>query len=280
MTLTAQLQKTPSDDALRGKIIALVAKLKPTPAVTEDVERHMARGAAGVKTAATPTDFKDAAAEFDLAALAAPWHGDAYYNAGIAYAKAGDHAAAIGKLKLYLLTAPSATDKKEVKAKIFEEEFLLEKASSPKARAERVLAALKESRYAGTVTEFLECGVNLNDHWKCTETEARAANWVDLFLRSDQQHRASPNPVTFAMKDAEKGIIQFTSPAVEACGRAKGEGIDSVEWDWCDPTNARPGDSFAFATSSSGRATFTQVFSCGGASYAADACRRMILVFH
>lgn len=94
----------------------------------------MARGSVGVKTATKPADFKEAAVEFDQAALAAPWHGDAYYNAGIAYSKAGDHATAIGKFKLYLLTSPSAADQKDAKAKIFEEEFLIEKAVESDSR--------------------------------------------------------------------------------------------------------------------------------------------------
>ena len=125
--MVQQLQKTPGDNSLRERIIRLAATLKPRPVITEDVERHMVRGSTGVKTATKPVDFKEAAVEFDKAALAAPWHGDAYYNAGIAYSKAGDHSTAISKFKLYLLTASSAADQKDAKAKIFEEEFLIEK---------------------------------------------------------------------------------------------------------------------------------------------------------
>jgi tetratricopeptide (TPR) repeat protein len=125
--MVQQLQNSPNDTALREKIIKIAQEINPRPAVTETVDRHMARGSAGVRTAAKPSDFKDAAREFDQAALIAPWHGDAYYNAGIAYSKAGDHSSAISKFKLYLLTAPSALDQKDARAKIFEEEFLLEK---------------------------------------------------------------------------------------------------------------------------------------------------------
>lgn len=137
--MVEQLQKAPTDNALRERIIALATSIKPVPAIPEAGERHMARGSAGVRTAAKPADFKEAAAEFDQAALAAPWYGDAYYNAGIAYSKAGDHATAINKFNLYLITAPSAADQKDAKAKIFEEEFLLEKAakSDESARTKR-----------------------------------------------------------------------------------------------------------------------------------------------
>jgi tetratricopeptide (TPR) repeat protein len=126
--MVEQLQKTPNDNALREKVIKLAVEINPRPAVMEAVDRHMARGAAGVRTAAKPADFKDAAREFDQAALSAPWHGEAYYNAGIAYSRAGDHSTAISKFKLYLLTEPPMADQKDAKAKIFEEEFLLEKA--------------------------------------------------------------------------------------------------------------------------------------------------------
>ncbi|MBI1912638.1 MAG: hypothetical protein HYS21_11635 [Deltaproteobacteria bacterium] len=132
--MVEQLQKAPGDNALREKIIKLAAEIKLAPAIPEEAERRMVRGSAGVKTATKPADFKEAAVEFDQAALAAPWHGDAYYNAGIAYSKAGDHATAIGKFKLYLLTSPSAADQKDAKAKIFEEEFLIEKAMKSDSR--------------------------------------------------------------------------------------------------------------------------------------------------
>ncbi len=85
----ADLQRDPSDNALREKIIALAHAMKPAPVVPEDAERHMTRGAAAVKGAKGTDDFKDAAAEFGKATLAAPWLADAYYNLGVAQDKAG-----------------------------------------------------------------------------------------------------------------------------------------------------------------------------------------------
>ena len=40
--MVEQLQKSPTDNALREKIIKLAQNIKPTPAVPEEVERRMA----------------------------------------------------------------------------------------------------------------------------------------------------------------------------------------------------------------------------------------------
>ena len=82
--LVVDLQSSPDDHALREKIIKLVRELKPRPAAPEEAKRRMARGKAAFKAAANAADYADAAAEFEKAALAAPWLGDAYYNLAIA----------------------------------------------------------------------------------------------------------------------------------------------------------------------------------------------------
>jgi hypothetical protein len=68
----ADLQKKPDDQALREKIIKLALEMKPAPAIPEEAKRFMARGVAAVKDAKSADDFKDAVAEFEKAALAAP----------------------------------------------------------------------------------------------------------------------------------------------------------------------------------------------------------------
>ncbi len=135
----ADLQKTPNDTALREKIIRYVQTMTPAPAIPEEAERFMARGAAAVKGAKTEADFQDAAREFEKASLAAPWLPAAYYNLGITQDKAGKYREAMQSLKLYLLAAPEASDAKAVKTLIYEIEYRQEKAakdSSPAAIAE------------------------------------------------------------------------------------------------------------------------------------------------
>jgi len=129
--MVGQLQKSPSDSALREKIIKLGANIKPAPAVPEEAVRHMARGSAAFKGATSPADFQEAAKEFELAVLAAPWSSDAYFNLGVAQDKAGNYAAALNSLKLALLAAPGGSGIKEL---IYEVEYRRDKAlTAPRA---------------------------------------------------------------------------------------------------------------------------------------------------
>jgi tetratricopeptide (TPR) repeat protein len=127
-----QLQRNPSDTALREKIIKLAQELKPAPAVPEEAERRMARGTAAFKGAKSVADYRDAAKEFEQATIAAPWYGDAYHNLGVAQDKAEQYEAALRSLKLALLASP---DNKEIKGIIYEVEYRNEKANSPEVRA-------------------------------------------------------------------------------------------------------------------------------------------------
>jgi tetratricopeptide (TPR) repeat protein len=141
----ADLRKNPGDNALREKIIRHVQTMSPSPAIPEEAERHMARGAAAVKNAKNATDFRDAVNEFEKATLAAPWLASAYYNLGIARDKADMYADAIQSLKLYLLAAPEASDAKAVKNLIYEMEYKQEKAA--KESSPEVAAVRKQNTY-------------------------------------------------------------------------------------------------------------------------------------
>jgi len=112
----ADLQKTPTDSALREKIIKLALEMKPAPAVPEEAKAAMASGTALFTAAKVPEDFKKAAAEFEKATLKAPWLAEAYYNLASAQEKAGLGAEAAENLRLYLLAAPKAADAKAVGA--------------------------------------------------------------------------------------------------------------------------------------------------------------------
>jgi membrane-associated protease RseP (regulator of RpoE activity) len=114
----ADLQKNPSDTALREKIIKLALEMKPAPTVPKEATDAMTSGAAAFTAAKSPEDFKNAAAEFGKGTLAAPWLADAYYNLGSAQEKAGLYPEAAASLRLYLLAAPGASDAKVVEAHI------------------------------------------------------------------------------------------------------------------------------------------------------------------
>jgi tetratricopeptide (TPR) repeat protein len=132
----SDLQKNPNDTALREKIIKHVQTMRPAPALSKEAERFMTRGAVAMKSAKDVNDFKDSVTEFEKATMAAPWLANAYYNLGVAQAKAGLYDAAIKSLKLYLLAAPNASDANSVEKLIYEIEYRQEKTakeSSPEA---------------------------------------------------------------------------------------------------------------------------------------------------
>jgi tetratricopeptide (TPR) repeat protein len=114
-----ELKKNPADHALREKIIKLAMTMKPTPAVPEDAERGLVRGAAHFQKATDINGYKKAISEFEAAVNAAPWLAIAYYNLGVAQEKAAYYPEAIRNLKFYLLAAPDAKNARDVKNKIY-----------------------------------------------------------------------------------------------------------------------------------------------------------------
>jgi hypothetical protein len=160
--MVEQLQKSPGDNALRERIIKLALTLKPAPALPTEAERRMARGAVAFKTATSPADYKDAINEFTAAVLAAPWHGDAYFNLGLAQDKAGDLDGALRSLKNAELALPG---NKEVTTLIYQVEYRKEKANSPEARAAREKE--EELRFVRSLEGVsFDCG-----GWKTDEDE-------------------------------------------------------------------------------------------------------------
>lgn len=114
----AQLQKNPSDDALREKIIKLTATLDPKPAVPDDAAVAAAKGKGIFASATSLDDAKAAAAAFTLASTLAPWVPDYYYNEGLALDKAGAFDDAIRAMNFYLTAYPNAPDANDVRGKI------------------------------------------------------------------------------------------------------------------------------------------------------------------
>ncbi len=104
--MVEQLQKTPTDNALREKIIKLVQEVKPAPAVPPEAKRAFIMGGTYQKVAKSPEDFALAVKAFQEATSAAPWWGDAYYNLSVALESAKRYDEAKGALTLYLLTNP------------------------------------------------------------------------------------------------------------------------------------------------------------------------------
>ncbi len=114
------------DQSLRVKAIAAARSMRKPPALPAEFHRRMARGEVYIEKAKSPSDFEKAVEELAAAVRAAPWAASAYFNLGLVHEKAGNPAAAIRNLKLYLLGAPKARDAAAVQKKIYKLELVQE----------------------------------------------------------------------------------------------------------------------------------------------------------
>lgn len=144
--MVEQLQTSPNDNALREKIIKLAATLKPALVIPEEAERHMAYGTAAFTGAKAVADYAEAAKEFELVTLAAPWVGDAYFNLGVAQDKAENYEAALRSLNLARLASPES---KDIRALIYQIEYRNKKAQTIKEEAAKQEQAAAAERKKG-----------------------------------------------------------------------------------------------------------------------------------
>lgn len=200
-----ELQKIPSDNALREKIIKLALTLNPKPTVSQDVVMHEGAAEYAIKHARSTEDFADAAKEYEQALLLAPWIAADYFNCGIAYEKAEQYAAAIRSFKLYLIAAPGAQDTNEVLKRIGALEYVghkKAKESTPEAmsaqeqkKSEEWIRNLNGARYAAdsrsTLQSFFALMGPVRDVIDIQSNEAIAR---EMLIRFDDQETARLNP--------------------------------------------------------------------------------------
>ena len=117
--LTAQLKDSPDDKVTRRYVLKLASELKPAPTIPEEARKHFVEGTAIVKAAKNPAQQALAAQSFGEALKVAPWWGDAYYNLGVAQELAEKYNEAEQAFNFYLLTNPSAAEKREVQDRIY-----------------------------------------------------------------------------------------------------------------------------------------------------------------
>ena len=117
------LHKYPNNTDVLTRIIELTKKLDPPPATSEEVERYVSRGLTAIQLAQAKSDYINALEEFKKALQLAPWVPTVYYNMGLVEEQAELYEEAIQSFKLYLLAAPHASDRKQIKQKIYELEY-------------------------------------------------------------------------------------------------------------------------------------------------------------
>jgi hypothetical protein len=170
--LTAQLQNSPTDGALREKIVALALTLNPRPATPEAA--IMAEGAAeyAFKNAKVNSDFSDAAKQYEKALLLAPWLAADYFNCGVAHERAGENKEAISSFGFYLLTSPGAEDALAVKKRIGGLQYAAQKtAETAKEQASAADEQAREAARLAAVYQGLDGGV-----WKLVEIDYTVNN--------------------------------------------------------------------------------------------------------
>jgi len=170
----SDLQKNPTDYALREKIIKHVQTMSPAPAIPEEARRHYVMAKTLFDGAKKVEDFNDPIAEFRGALLVAPWWADANRDLGLALEAAQRYDEAITYIKLYMATNPgnerarAAQDeiyKIEAKAqKAMKDKELAAKKMAEEKRAQQEDAAAKKAREQG---EFLRRinGARYIFHW-------------------------------------------------------------------------------------------------------------------
>jgi len=139
--LTAQLQKSRDDQALRESIIRLALTLNPKPAIPDAAT--MAEGAAeyASKNAQNASDYSESAKQYEKVLLIAPWIAADYFNCAVAHEKAGENKEAIRNFGLYVLAAPNADDLQAVKKRIGGLQYAVQKAENEANKVAKEAAA-------------------------------------------------------------------------------------------------------------------------------------------
>lgn len=145
----SDLQKSPTDTALREKIIRHVQTMSPAPAIPMEVVKF--EGAAeyafkSAKITKSEADFLDAAKEYEKALLIAPWVSAYYFNQGVSFEMAGKLKDAKQSFEFYLLAAPNAQDARDVRKRIGGLEYAMEKAARGSSQAAERQAKIEEKK--------------------------------------------------------------------------------------------------------------------------------------
>lgn len=118
--MVQQLQQSPSDNALREKLIKLATSIKPAPAIPEEANRAFVKGNVFQKEAKDASGYELAISAYSEALRAAPWWGDAYFNLSIAQESAGKFEAAIASIRNYMTSVPTGSaEVREAQNKIY-----------------------------------------------------------------------------------------------------------------------------------------------------------------
>ena len=144
----SELQKNPSDAALREKIIRHVQTMKPAPAIPEEARRHYVMAKTLSDEAKKVEDFNDSIAEFRGALLVAPWWAEANRDFGLTLEAAQRYDEAITYIKLYTATNPGIERTRAAQDEIYKIEAKKKLAGkAAKESSPQAIAAKKQKEH-------------------------------------------------------------------------------------------------------------------------------------
>ncbi|MDE2309866.1 MAG: hypothetical protein KGL01_03440 [Betaproteobacteria bacterium] len=143
-----QLQKNPTDNALRANIIHLAQTLKPAPAIPEEARRHFVKAVTLQKEAKSAEDYDLPIQEYRQALLLAPWWSDAYFDLASALELKQQYTDAIQNLKFSILASPEGPDARAAQDKVYALEAKSEKkAKEDDKKAQKDSVAAEQERF-------------------------------------------------------------------------------------------------------------------------------------
>lgn len=132
--MAQQLQKTPTDNAMREKIIKLARTMKPSPALPDTAVAFEGRAQFAFRNAKSEGDYLAAAQEYEKAVAVAPWVPGYYADLCTIYEKAGKFEDAKRHCGLYLIGLTDPAQMTDIKRRIAGLEFGIEKVAAEKRR--------------------------------------------------------------------------------------------------------------------------------------------------
>lgn len=180
--LTAKLQQSPNDDALRTQVIKLAASLDMLPAAPPQMDEFSGQAKFILGHATSLADFSNAADAYVKASLLAPWVADNYLNAAVSLEKANRYADALRFYQFYLLAAPDAPDAKSAREHIGGLKYAIQKDATDRAAAD---AAVQQKQQAIR---------NLNGYWAC---QSGCNGWATV-IATDTTFTASAGDRSFS----------------------------------------------------------------------------------
>jgi hypothetical protein len=203
--LVSQLQTTPTDTALRERIIKLAAELKPAPAIPEEAREPFVMGVTVLKKASDPAGASKAADLFTRALAIAPWFADAYYNRAMARETAGQYELAIADIKLYLGFKLTDNERREAQDKMYalKADALL---GTAKKTEQDKAAAEKEHRVQKMQGTWIDRHDGLVSYWTAQTTGEALRLSADRYVTASGTTNLSGSWGEFRLKAENGGL--------------------------------------------------------------------------